>query len=175
MGCEIILKIPDLLKGDNSMEEILTMISERLVLINIEATSNLHAIEIVANHLKKEGFVSSGYKEAVIKREKEYPTGLQTLSEGIAIPHADPQFVLSEAIAIATLTTPVQFKRMEMPENDLAVKMIFMLAINNPMKQVKALQELTRVIQNKDILERLCNAKDSNSVIASLKEFSLFK
>jgi galactitol PTS system EIIA component len=155
------------------MEEMLTMISERLVLINIEATSNLHAIELVANHLNNEGFVSNDYKEAVINREKKYPTGLQTLSEGIAIPHADPDYVISEAIAIATLDTPVQFKRMEMPESDLDVKIIFMLAINNPMKQIKTLQELTRIIQNKEILERLCKAKNSSSVIGSLKEFSI--
>lgn len=154
------------------MEEILTLISEKLVLINIEATSSIHAIELVANHLNKGGYVTNGYKEAVINREKLYPTGLQTLSEGIAIPHTDPQFVISEAIAIATLAMPVQFKQMEQPESNLDVKILFMLAINNPMKQVKTLQELTRIIQNKDILEQLCKAKDSNNVIASLKEFS---
>jgi galactitol PTS system EIIA component len=153
------------------MEEMLTMISERLVLINIEATSDLHAIEIIADHLNKEGFVSNDYKQAVIKREKVYPTGLQTVSEGIAIPHADPQYVISEAIAIATIATPVAFKRMEMPDNNVEVKIIFMLAIKNPMKQVKTLQELTRVIQNKEIIERLYNAKDSSNVIALLKEF----
>jgi galactitol PTS system EIIA component len=163
----------DQMKGESRMEEMLTMIREKLVLINIEAKTNLQAIELVANHLNKEGYVTDDYKEAVINREKVYPTGLQTLSEGIAIPHADPQYVINEAIAIATLATPVPFKRMELPESDLDVEIIFMLAINNPMKQVKTLQELTKIIQDKDILERLRKAKDSTNLMASLKEFSL--
>ena len=70
--------------------------SDEVILLDEKAVDNFSAIKLVARNLKEKGIVNDSFEEAILKREKEYPTGLQ-LSDGVgvAIPHTlAPKFTI---------------------------------------------------------------------------------
>lgn len=147
------------------MEELLKMINMNFVFLDGAGQSNLQIIKRLAEGLKNEGFVSSDYTKSLIEREISYPTGLPSMTHGTAIPHTDSKHVLKEAIVIALLKNPVNFKRMDDPEKDVKVSIIFLLALNNPENQLKALQGITAIIQNETILQKIVTTRDKTELI----------
>ena len=59
------------------------------------------------------GWAKQGYCEALIQREEKFPTGLETKTIGVALPHADPEWVDQSAILIGILESPVKFNKMD--------------------------------------------------------------
>ena len=123
------------------------LVSEQLVMMEIEAADDLEAVDILANRLLEEGIVKPSFISAVKKREIEFCTGLQFEDMGIAIPHTDVEHVNEGAIGIGILKHPIQFKSMGMPEIPVPVEMIFMIAILEPHKQVELFQTLMPIFQ----------------------------
>ena len=82
----------------------------------------------MAELLRKNGFVKDTYGEALIKRDGEYPTGLETGEINVAITHVDVKHVNEAAIAVGILKNPIDFNKMEEPENSTAVRIIIMLS-----------------------------------------------
>lgn len=96
--------------------------------------------------------VVEGYKEAILEREKSFPTGIKAVT-GIAIPHADQQFTLEESVVIALLDKPCRFQEMASNRN-IDVSVVFMLILNNN-KQVEALSRLVKIIQSEQHMKSL--------------------
>ena len=135
------------------------MVDERLVLMDIEASDDQEALDILANKLLDEGIVKPSYIAAVKKREIEFCTGLQFEEMGIAIPHTDAEHVNVGAIGIGIPKKPITFQSMGMPDVPVEVEMIFMMAILEPHKQVELLQTLMSIFQAEGRLQSLkaCN------------------
>jgi|SRR5690606_11739948 len=146
------------------MGEIRKLLSEKLIM-RLQATSHSEAISKMADCLIQEGYAIPAYKEALLKRELEFPTGLQVPAGGIAIPHADSKFVLHEAVALAILAEPVPFQCMDDHEKTVEVDIIMMLAIKHPEKQLATLQEVISMIQDASLLEKLRNAKNALEIM----------
>ena len=58
------------------------------------------------------GFVHESYKDAVIERERVFPTGLPTQGINVAIPHTDSIHVKKEGFLVGVLEQPVTFEMM---------------------------------------------------------------
>ena len=56
---------------------------------------------------------------------------------GVAIPHTDAMYVLRETEGIMTLKEPVRFTQMGSDDTPVDVKVVFMLAIENPQTHIK--------------------------------------
>ncbi|MFL8938329.1 PTS sugar transporter subunit IIA [Rossellomorea oryzaecorticis] len=122
--------------------------------------------ELVSRMEEKE-LVTNEYKQSVIEREREFPTGLQTLPFGIAIPHADSENVLQTQIGFASLENPVEFKAMGSNE-PVQVKLIFLLAIKNPNDHLDTLQKLIGIFQSEHLVNSFsaCSSQDElNNVL----------
>lgn len=148
------------------------MFDEEIVLLDITPKDSTEALSMVSDELIKKAVVKESYKDAVIKREKEFPTGLNAPSCGIAIPHTDAIHVNKPQIAIARLAQPVKFLQMGDGAN-VEAKLIFMLALKEPHAQLETLQKLMALIQNETAVTELIAAKDSKTVINVLKENDL--
>lgn len=148
------------------------MFDENVVLLDIQAKDSTEALSIVADELEKKNIVKDTYKNAIIQREKEFPTGLNAPNCGIAIPHTDAIHVNKQQIAIARLLTPVKFLQMG-DGADVEAKLIFMLALKEPHAQLETLQKLMSLIQNETAVNGLLDAKDSDVVIKILKDNKL--
>ncbi|HLS52790.1 MAG TPA: PTS sugar transporter subunit IIA [Tissierellaceae bacterium] len=135
-----------------------TTINRELVFVGLEAKDREEVLVKMGNNLEEQGFVHDSYTEAIIKREKEFPTAIPTASMGIAIPHTDAEHVKKAGISIATLKEPVTFKNMGTGE-DMDVEIIFMLAVKDPNEQLNMLQRLMTIFQDESVLEKIKDAE----------------
>ena len=150
---------------------IVKLLESNNVLLNINAESAVDVITKLGNELFKTGYVKETFVGAANAREKKMPTGLPLLG-GInaAIPHTDIEHVLKPGLAIATLKNDVIFQNMAIPEEKVAVRLVFLLALEQPKAQIEMLQEIAKVLQNPDVINKMINAKNYNEVIKALEE-----
>ena len=132
-----------------------TLINADIIMLNLENVDKTKVLTVMANRLIDKGYVKESYLPAVLNREEEYPTGLPTNGVGVAIPHADTKHVSKPGIAVATLKDPVKFNVMGNPEQEIDVKLLFMLAIKEPEVQVNILKKLVSIFQAKELLIKL--------------------
>lgn len=125
------------------------------VLIDLEVSTSNEVISALAERLHSYGYVDDQYGDATIVREHEHPTGLPTKPFCIAFPHADPVGVSESALAYARLKTPVMFKNMADPEEDLEVCMVFILANKSPEEQIEVLRNLSLLFSEPEKLQEL--------------------
>src|SRR5699024_4402880 len=110
-------------------------------------------IEKLADELFSAGKVRETFKEAVLAREKEYPTGLPLGNYNIAMPHTFAQHVVEPAIAVAKLETPVIFTEMGTTDTELPVSLIMMMAVSEPKEQVGLLKKILQVFSDSEVLQ----------------------
>lgn len=144
---------------------------ESLVVLNLEAKNNVEALTKLASVLQEKGVAKDSFTPAILKREKEYPTGLMCEELAVAIPHTDAEHVNKQAIAIAILKEPVQFVQMGTESDMVDVKVMFMLAIKEPHKQMDFLQALMFAFMSKDKLSTLAKCKTTQEAAECFKGF----
>lgn len=91
--------------------------------------------------------VTESFFDSCVRRELEFPTGLNTLLP-VAIPHTDDGDVLQTSICLLRLKKPVMFHSMECVENKIEVSFVLNLAINNGGAQLYALQRIISIFQD---------------------------
>ncbi len=127
----------------------------------------------LSRFLHQRGYVKDTYEEAIIKREREVPTGLAVPGRiNVAIPHADIEHVNKEALVINIPDKPIKFMRMDDPDSLIDVKLILLLVIKNPDGYVKFLSKLTELFQDDKFVE-LVNKKDYDGLVEYIREKAL--
>lgn len=139
------------------------------VLIDLQVSTSEEVIAALAERLHSCGCVDDHYGDATIEREHEHPTGLPTKPFCIAFPHADPEGVTESALAYARLKTPVMFKNMADPDEDLEVCMVFILANKSPEEQIEVLRNLSLLFSEPEKLQELRKQDTCEEAAAWLK------
>jgi len=143
----------------------MSLTSEELVRLNIEAKDWEDAIRQAADALLQNGKIKASYIDAIIKTVKETGPYI-VITKHVALPHARSEAgALESAIGIATLKEPVVFGN---KEND-PVKYLFCLSAKDSESHINALAELTSLLDSKDFYEFLDQAKDASEVIKYIK------
>ncbi|MDD3186287.1 MAG: PTS sugar transporter subunit IIA [Anaerostipes sp.] len=137
------------------MEKIVSNVEKHYVAVKLSATNHENVLDEMAGTLFCEGYVTDGFRDAIIEREKNFPTGLPTGDINVAIPHASPEFVKEPAICLGVLDQPVEFEVMGMEGEKVQVSVLFMLAIKKKEEQLGLLQKLIATCQNQEILSVL--------------------
>ena len=151
------------------------MLDKEIFEINVKnISSKEEALTYLSDKLIEKGIVKESYKEAILNREKVFPTGLQFEKYGIAIPHTDVEHVNKEKIAVMTLENPVSFYQMGTNDVEVSVKVIFMLALKEAHSQLSILQQLIEILQDKEIMERLMNM-DEHTTSKEVKDLLAVK
>ncbi|MBV7389630.1 PTS sugar transporter subunit IIA [Enterococcus sp. ALS3] len=133
-----------------------------------EELSKEAVLDYISQLLFKNGYVKESYAQAIKDREAIFPTGLNTTTFGIAIPHTDSKHVNEATIAVGILKQPVIFQEMGAEEVEVPVRLIFMLAIKEPEKQLETLQAVISLIENEEKMNALVQAKNESDVIQLL-------
>ncbi|EOR20742.1 phosphotransferase system mannitol/fructose-specifc IIA component (Ntr-type) [Clostridium sartagoforme AAU1] len=141
-----------------------------LVYRDLNFGNSSEVLSFLADKLKEEGFAKEGYKEAILKREVEYPTGLPATIK-IAIPHCDHTLVNESAIAMGVLNNPVDFQAMDDPSITLDVQIVIMLALNEPHGHIEMLQKIISLIQNAEDLKKIIEAKSDESLLEVINNY----
>lgn len=135
------------------------IIDEKLIELALSASTREEAIKVVADRLYALDYVNDGYYENVIKREKDFPTGLPSVIP-VAVCHTEAQYVKQSALAVATLAHPIEFREMGTPERTVQAEIIFLIALNDAKQQVPWLKKMAAVFKNEAVLRTI---KDSTS------------
>ena len=146
---------------------------ENLIYRDLEFDSSKGVLEFLADSLYKEGFIKEGFKEAIIKREEEYPTAIPAEGPKIAIPHADHKLVKKAAIAIGILKNSIDFHSMEEPENIIPVKIVIMLALDEPHGHIEMLQKIVTLIKNQKAKQAILKASSKEKIYEILEPILL--
>lgn len=86
-------------------------------------------LQYLSDCLIQDGCVRSSHTQAVLEREREFPTGVELEgSINIALPHAAPEHANCNGIIVCILNQPVDFRQMTDPTKTIPVRIVFMLA-----------------------------------------------
>lgn len=135
-------------------------INKESIVIDFECTKKEEILKHLYELLLKQDLIKSEFYEHLIKRESEFPTGLTTSVMGVAIPHTEPDHVKKDSIALAILKEPVIFKEMTNPDNEVKVRIIFLLALTDATKHLKILQRIINVIKDSSLLEEMLSKNE---------------
>lgn len=135
-----------------------------LVEVNMVAGSAAEVIGRLAARLAVRGYVTAGFQEAVLERERDFPTGLPT-AVPVAIPHTEARHCLRSALAVGLLAQPVSFGEMGNSQRTLPVRIVFLLALADPKEQVLWLQRFMRGLRDEFSLHRLTEARTPGQVV----------
>jgi len=139
------------------------------VLLNSEFTSAEEVIKAIGDKLCIAGYVKESFVDAAIEREKTLPTGLPLGGRiNAAIPHTEIEHVLKPALGMATLKNEVNFRNMVSPDEFVPVRLVFLLALEQPKAQVEMLQEVAGVLQNSLLVSSLLEKRSYEEVIKAL-------
>ncbi|MFZ7132267.1 MAG: PTS sugar transporter subunit IIA [Eubacteriales bacterium] len=147
-------------------------IKEQYILIDHEAETQYQALEDLCKPLVEDKVIKKEYVDAVIEREKIWPTGLPTQPIGVAIPHADGKNLVNKSsLAIAVLKEPILFNEAGgSDDKKINVKVIFLISMDSSEGQIAILQALNRLFLDKEYLSKMGCAKSSKEVIGILSK-----
>lgn len=135
-------------------------------LVNLDAADAEQVLRALASRALASGLVGPGFADAVVERERSYPTGLPT-TVPVAIPHAEAGHVLHGGFAVATLSRPVAFGVMGTTEDRIDIEIVVMLLIVEAHQQVDVLTRLIEVFQRDDWDAGLRTASDPAELAAA--------
>ena len=145
-------------------------LNENLIMPDLKAGSSDEVFQQLGGLLVSEGYCKSSYVQALIEREKDFPTGINMGNIGIAIPHTDKEHVIKGAVAIGVLKEPVHFYQMGTNDENVEAKLIFMLAVKDPKEHLVFLQRILMVLQDQEVLKQLIETKNKQEIINIIKE-----
>lgn len=142
------------------------LFSKKILLFHQDVKTQDDMFVELNKELLAKGIVNNGFLNAVEKREKDFPTGLQLESGfGVAIPHTDPQFVNEDQIGFMSLKDPIQFRQMGSETGKVQVKMIFILCLKEAHKQLDMLQNLMSLFGDATEVEKIYKCRSSNELL----------
>lgn len=126
------------------------------------------AVRIAGQALLERNYVKPEFIEACIKRESDFPTGLLfSNNNGIAIPHANVEFVNKSSISVVKLSHGVEFGNMEDASLRINCKLIFNLALNSGEEHITILRKLIKLFQDNTFIHQclVLNNEDTKNYI----------
>ncbi|MGT2888190.1 PTS sugar transporter subunit IIA [Streptococcus didelphis] len=143
-----------------------------------EAKTQEELFEQVANQLQTQVYVTADYKEALKKREKDFPTGLKIdYKDGsdvlfAAIPHTETQYCLVDRLVYVKNSFPITFKHMINPQEDCYAKHFFFIINSKKSGQTQLLSNVITFFISKGNLQRL---EDLGNHKKEIKDFLVEK
>jgi PTS system galactitol-specific IIA component len=136
--------------------------------VGLDVSSAEAAIRALAGELRRAGCVKETFEAAAVARERRSPTGLPFEGGGVALPHAEPEHVLSPALAVATLARPAKFRQMGSPGTLLDVTLVVMPALTAKEQASAGLARVIELLQSAPLRAAIAAAGDEGAVRAAL-------
>lgn len=115
-------------------------------------------------------YVADNYIAAIKEREKLYPTGISTPSYAVAIPHVDAKYAKCNTMYVITSKEGIEFEDSEEDRN-IRAKIIFGIIIKSHDSHIDFLVQISRLIQDEELLEKIYMAEDSKEMKTLLENY----
>ncbi len=156
---------------NNSKNESKKPITENNIFVVASSAKKVEeVITQLSNELLKRETVKPAYVDAVLAREKEYPTGIP-VSVPVALPHTDAEYCLKPAIIVGKLAQPVPFGMMGGEEDEVVeVRLVFMLSLPDPKNQIETIKNLTEMFRKDSVLEKILQTQSLDEIKAIIAQ-----
>lgn len=124
------------------------MPTPRLIVADVTATTQDDLYTQVNERLIADNMVKSTFLDAVSAREEKFPSGLDFGYVSIAIPHIDPDHVISPGLLVCRNSASTIFHAMDDPERSLDVQLSIWPLVTDPDNQVGMLGAVIALIQD---------------------------
>ncbi len=146
-----------------------SLLKPELVFFDFEAADREELFRRLGAVLAEKGYVKETWLDAILEREKNYPTGLQCETIGVALPHVDPQYLLKPYIAIVKPAVPVEFDGMAGSGRVDAQLVINLGLVAHTEDQVGVLQAFLGVFMDQAATQEILGAADADALLAAVK------
>jgi len=149
--------------------EISEFLDSNIIFANLKLEKAKDVIEFLGEALVKHGYAKDGFVNAILEREKKFPTGLNTPIP-IAIPHLDTSFTLKKGFAFATLEKPVLFSQMGEPDKKVEVRIVLMPVLTGKNEDNAVFYELLQKCRDIKTAYKLLKCNTSEEIKEVLTE-----
>jgi PTS system galactitol-specific IIA component len=147
-------------------------LTSEMVWLGEKSRTPVEIFESVAQKGLEKGYVNESFLEKITLREHDFPTGLQLDGYGVAIPHTDADCIERQFVSVVIPEESVPFKRMDDNAQEVRAQVVFVLGLNEPHSQLTMLQELMRLLQDKEVVTKLRGMKKAKEVVNYLTDLS---
>lgn len=141
------------------------LFSKERVKFDLEAKTKEQVIDELIEILDKDGKLidKAAFKEAVLKREEEFSTGI---GMGIAIPHGKSDAVKEPAMVFGRSNEGIDYESMD----EKKAFLFFLIAVPEKSSDLhlKALAEISRKLMHKEIKEQLMTCETYDCFIEAI-------
>lgn len=134
--------------------------------LTLTGESHEEALEELGEYVVERGYAAPEYVDALLEREASYPTGLDipTADFGLAIPHADPDYVTEPAIIVGFPADTLSFRSMDDPDESVSVDVVVLLLVTETEGYTTFLSNLTKLFQDEQFV-RLARERDGDGLL----------
>lgn len=136
------------------------MINMQLIETACPITDKEEALRHGAGKLHALGLVTDEYADAVVGRERIYPTGIES-HVNFSICHTDVCHSVGDGLCVLVLNQPIEFHNMADMAELLDVRVIFMLASTTAEGHMRLLQDIIAIMSDGDLAIRILSADGS--------------
>ena len=145
-------------------------LTDELIFLDLDVDNHDDVFRTMGSNLDRLGYCKESYVDALITREKDFPTGINMGEIGIAMPHTDREHVNAEAVSIGVIKNSASFMQMGTTDVPVDAKIIFMLAVKDPDAHLVFLQRIILMLQDQDVLKQILAAQTKQEIIDIIKE-----
>ncbi|WP_373895503.1 transcription antiterminator [Virgibacillus sp. CBA3643] len=150
------------INGDEVMPVLKQLMAPGTIYLGMDLKHRFEIVEMLANNLVQKGYVEQKFVHGAMLREK---TSATAIGGGVAIPHADPDFVKESVVSLAVLRQPIQW-------GSEMVSVVFLLAIaKDDQEMIKSLmQTIASISQDPAIVKTLNEAESIPDILTVFKQ-----
>lgn len=133
--------------------------SQLFVRTGIHFADDRAALEHIGVAMLNAGVVHASYPQALLAREKIYPTGIALEQHAVAIPHCEAEHARAPAIYLIRPDQAVPFALAD-DDGMINVSLIIALVVTDPAAQLVLLRTLFGHLQHPEFIETLLTAPE---------------
>lgn len=141
-------------------------VEDELVFYNEPLENQDDMFDFMADKLEQNQYITRGFREAIKKREKEYPTGMELNGLNVAITHTEKEHANADKLVIIMPENPIIFRSIE-HLCEIKVDLIFGIVLNNSEGHLEVLKKISQMFQEEEVVKKIKN-------IHSRKELSIY-
>ena len=149
------------------MEKVGLYTNPTMILTGVQAEDAESVIRLLCDKAMDNGCIEPVFVQAILEREKEYPTGLPTMVP-LAIPHIHDG-CLRSFFSMAVLDEPVSFRCMGDPDEVIETRLVFLFGITDPSYQTAVLRKFSTIFQSEEELHQMMETKEAEKVMEQMK------
>lgn len=146
----------------------LQLLKPELTFVDFEARDRFDLFDQLEHVLSEQGYIKDSWHEAILTREKTYPTGLDCGTIQVAIPHVDPEHINTPYIAVMKLAEPVEFEGMGGMPAVQAQLVINLGLLGHEDSQVKVLQALMQLFVDAQATKKIMDQTTPEGLLDAL-------